>query len=484
MNQVYQDGIGGSTCEDCEGCPECPPVPSYYRKGDAGVDALLEEYKAEAKASLDGVMRERYKARGYPQDLVDGLVSRDLTNEEIEKKWPEFLKRDPVEAAASKAKQLPFVDSPLIAGLVKRGWTENQALGLIAKVADNPEIASRFPEFFPPDEANAPKAYDSHVRDLVLKGDGRITALLQRNDGKTLMYAGKVNSLFGEPSAGKSWVALIAAYETILMGGRVLWWDFEDDTNQLATRSTSLGILEFLQNQDSFKFCDSSLQDPSETQARQELNDWLTGADNSLVVIDAAESAGCPSDGKDVAPWYREMVNPWKVAGIGVLVLDHVPKQRIDRPLGPIGSNHKRAAVNGSSVFVSGTPWNKSVGGGIKLTNHKDRNGDLPAGLGKTIALITGEYVDGVLQYKITPPSKDTEDVMDDVSEELLEKIAATGFDGVRGQRAVRALLKANHKAVDAALVELLSNGLVAYTKVGQTYNYCATDAGKEVVGG
>ena len=57
--------------------------------------------------------------------------------------------------------------------------------------------------------------------------------------------------------------------------------------------------------------------------------EWAKGGDGpTLVVIDSAESAGCPSDGADVAPWLSKLVLPFRDAGATVLVIDHVGKRR------------------------------------------------------------------------------------------------------------------------------------------------------------
>ena len=334
-------------------------------------------------------------------------------------------------------------------------------------------------------ETQEPTPIDTHARPITFKNDAeRLPAILQRDDGATLLYAGKLNSIFGEPGTGKSWIALVAANETLLQGGRVMFWDFEDTPDTLARRAQAIGALTYIQDKDNCRFYDASLQDPAETEARQAVADWLSGAELSLVVIDAAESAGCPSDGSDVVPWFRMMVDPWLAAGAAVVLLDHVPKRREDRARGGIGSQHKLARIDGAALYVSGTPWNKQVGGGMKLTVHKDRPGDLPASVGKQVAMVKGEHKDGVLRYSIVS-SKDTDDDDNEgIADELLAKIAATGFDGVRGARGIRELVKGKAKVVDAALVELLGNGLVAYTKVGNGYNYCATAAGSEVAYG
>ena len=328
-----------------------------------------------------------------------------------------------------------------------------------------------------------PPADIHHVRPITFRHDtDRLPAILQRDDGSTLLYANKLNSIFGEPGTGKSWIALVTANETLLQGGRVMFWDFEDNPDTLARRAQAIGALTYVQDHDNCRFYDASLQDPSETEARQAIADWLSESPLSLVVIDAAESAGCPSDGSDVVPWFRMMVDPWLEAGAAVIVLDHVPKRREDRARGGIGSQHKLARIDGAALYVSGTPWNKQVGGGMKLTVHKDRPGDLPASVGKQVAMLKGEHKDGILRYSIVAGG-DTDDD-ESVADELLYKIAATGFDGVKGARGIRELIKGRGKATDAALVELMENGLVSYTKMGNGYNYAATAAGLEVVGG
>ena len=52
------------------------------------------------------------------------------------------------------------------------------------------------------------------------------------------------------------------------------------------------------------------------------------------------------------------------------------------------------------------------------------------------------------------------------------------GADGVTGSKAVRALVKGQGKVTDAALNELIANGLVDRFKAGRAWVYYATDAG------
>ena len=157
---------------------------------------------------------------------------------------------------------------------------------------------------------------DAFTRTLDITGlPDRLPALMERLDGQTLIYAGKLNSIFGEPGSGKSWVAAIACMEAIHKGGHVLYLDYEDTPSTLQRRSLLLGFNPSIYP-DAFRYIVPGLTD-SETAVDQAKAFLLDAPDPaySLVVIDAAESAGCPSDGADVAPWYAKNTEPWRSIG-------------------------------------------------------------------------------------------------------------------------------------------------------------------------
>ena len=87
------------------------------------------------------------------------------------------------------------------------------------------------------------------------------------------------------------------------------------------------------------------------------------------------------------------------------------------------------------------------------------------------------------MAYAFQPPGAEDGDTAD-VSDALLFEIARTGADGVKGRRAVRALVRAGHKAVDGALSDLINNGLVDSVQVGRAKVYFVTDAGIDSVAG
>ena len=299
----------------------------------------------------------------------------------------------------------------------------------------------------------------------------RLPAVLERSDGETVLYAGKTNVLHGTPGSGKSWVAMIAILEAVMRGGNVIYWDFEDTAATFKRRSLMLGF-DPLAHADSFKYVKAALAQspPAIEQAKQ----WLSGAldpTHSLVVIDSSESAGCPSDGANVVPWYKSHVDPWREVGAGVVIIDHVPKRTEERPRGPIGSQHKLARMDGAAAAVSGVPWTKKRGGRIYLHNHKDRGGDLPAPVPKCVAVIVGSYktVDGepTFAYAIEPP--EPQDDAEDLDMAILAAVADAGPDGVTGQKAMRGLVAGRATAIDATIRNLVEVGMLEKTRVGRS---------------
>ena len=335
-------------------------------------------------------------------------------------------------------------------------------------------------------EAALDKAFDDqqligdfavHTRVLTTEPQPKQPTLLTRSDGETLLYAGRFNSIHGLPKEGKTWVSIFCVVEAIRAGSRVAIWDFEDRAVTTATRLQAIGAMDVLESPDLVYIAPTLKADPK---AKTALRTWLNrGEGVGLMVIDAAESSGAPSDGKDVMPWLGEIVDPWKEGELTIAVIDHTPKQKEDRPRGQIGSGRKLAAVDGAALFVTGVPWTKTSDGVIKMINHGDRGGDLPVPLHKVVATITGKHKDGVLTYSIDPPNADGSEDSRDLTDQLLEQIALRGDEGVRTGENVRNLIKGG-KAIekDYALKDLLAMGLVSKTEDGRAFVYTVTEAG------
>ncbi len=340
----------------------------------------------------------------------------------------------------------------------------------------NERLRELYGEWYKIDFAAGMFPFQKFTRPVSLSPTPKLPALLKRSDGQTILYEGRLNTIYGEPAQGKTWIAIITVIEAIRSGARVVFWDFEDKPETLATRLDALGAADLIGSPE-LAYAVPGLADAQNSlPAIGSFCQWMEwGQRPGLVVIDSAESAGCPSDGSAVPQWYEKHVDPWIHGGAGVLLLDHVPKRREDRPRGGIGSQHKLARVTGAALYVQGQAWTKTANGQITVKLHKDRQGDLPSVMGKAVATITGVHQDGAIRYTIEPPGKGDEV---DVTDDLLWEIAKLGSEGVTGSRAVRALVKARGKDVDAALNDLLSSGLVGRFKAGQAWVYHATDEG------
>ena len=295
---------------------------------------------------------------------------------------------------------------------------------------------------------------------------GGLASLWERSDGEPLLYAGKLSSIYGVPNSGKTWVALMIAKEATAQGVNVLWLDFEDKPETVIRRAEVLGYRDVLGP--CFKYgLPSLMTDPI---AVNEARSWLrSGKLGGLVIIDAAESAGCPSDGADVGPWFKSAVTPFRDNGAGVLVLDHIPKRREDRADGAIGSQHKLAKVDGVALLIAGKPWTARDGGKVTLTVQKDRHGQLPAPSGKKVAVIAGAWQDGAFAYSVDPPT--SADMGIDIPTRIFEVLDGAP-DGITGQRQLREMVKCGPNAITEPLREMVDTGDVVVDRVGKANRY------------
>ena len=190
-----------------------------------------------------------------------------------------------------------------------------------------------------------------------IEGMPGLAAAYVRSDGATIIPEGKVSSIYGNPSTCKSWILLDIARMVAGTGGRVLWWDFEDTKESLLGRCGEIGFGpdDGLGN---IGFIPPAVADDEGLVKQAAL--WVKqGTGPGLVIIDALASAGCPSDGSDVAPWWTKHVKPFGT-DVTIALGDHIPKRSEDRAPGAIGSTHKRSFLTGVSLLVDGKAWTKT----------------------------------------------------------------------------------------------------------------------------
>ena len=315
------------------------------------------------------------------------------------------------------------------------------------------------------------EAFDGMTMDVVRSTIGKLPAILTRTDGRTILYAQKVNTVAARPNGGKSWVAIKCAIEAVERGGRVLMLDFDNKRpSVLAGRAQDMQAEATFQNKEYFQFKDTELVQHKGAMAAAV--QWLLAAKEptfSTVIIDSDTAAGVPNDGGDAYPWWAKHVTPWEVVELGVLILSHQPKQQDeDSPPGPIGSTTKRAMPTGAVLTMKTTKmWNSEVGGLVHLKVDKDRNGELPGVEEDTIVDVVVEHVamgdSQFLNITLEPP--DPERGSEDLAEDL-DVALANHPEGVYSQKGVRALVKGNGKTIGMALKTLIDDGLVIAEKV------------------
>jgi hypothetical protein len=209
---------------------------------------------------------------------------------------------------------------------------------------------------------------------------------------EALLYAGRINALNGESGSGKTWVALQTVAEVLFADEHVIYIDLEDHPASIMARLRDLNVpdglmvhgLHYIQP-----------DQPLSERAAEYVDKLITHHHVSLVVIDSIGELmalqGCkPNDDDEVARLYRAIPRRWARLGPCVLLLDHVPKTNDRSPLFGIGSQRKRAAIDGAAYMVEQTaPFSAERSGQMRLVTAKDRSGWFATGV--TAALIDVE---------------------------------------------------------------------------------------------
>lgn len=203
--------------------------------------------------------------------------------------------------------------------------------------------------------------------------------LLRRTDGKALLYRGRINGLFGESGGGKSFISQRAIVEVISRHANVLVIDLEDHVGSYVARLLAMGLTrDIIRAHLTYISPELPLSDLSTVHLTQ-----LVGQlQPELVVIDSTGEALSlqgvrPNEDDEVARWFRQLPRSLANLGPAVLLLDHVPKSD-DAPKNyAIGSQRKRAAIDGALYRVEvGVAPVKGKTGRLKLICAKDRAGN------------------------------------------------------------------------------------------------------------
>jgi hypothetical protein len=179
-----------------------------------------------------------------------------------------------------------------------------------------------------------------------------VPTVCHRSDGCGMFYPGRVNGLHGESEGGKSWIALMAVAEELTAGREVIYIDYEDSGDGISQRLLALGAAV----RDIRKLLTYIAPSTPFTDARRSRYELLARR-ASLVVIDASTEALAAEklkskDDTDIAMFNARLPRWFAKLGPAVILIDHVPKDPTSHDSGQIGSQHKRAAIDGASYLV------------------------------------------------------------------------------------------------------------------------------------
>lgn len=217
--------------------------------------------------------------------------------------------------------------------------------------------------------------------------------VLKRDDGVALFYAGRVNSLYGQSEAAKTWIALIACLQEIALGERVMYLDLEDEPSLALSRLRLLGA-----GDDDIRFGFSYIrpEDPLRDMQRNrwgQVNETESGRKNaelfwksveqrdpSLIVVDTMmvlyglhgldSNDGTSTD--IITSWLKKLTRNGRTT---VIVIDHTGRGAV-RGSAPIGAHHKIAMVQGTAIQAHPIEQPMpGVRGEVELIVYKDRPG-------------------------------------------------------------------------------------------------------------
>lgn len=285
-----------------------------------------------------------------------------------------------------------------------------------------------------PDEQAAAELYT----DVAALLDGELPepptpVLLTRSDGHALIYAARVNMLFGDPETGKTWVASAGCVEALRAGRRVLFVDL--DHNGAESVIANLVLLGAptgaLRDRDRFRHC--TPEDPLEIyQVVDDCREWRP----AVVVVDSLgellHMLGAASNSPDdYTRANRSVLQPLANGGAAVIAIDHLAQNVTSRAAGPTGTLAKRRALGGASIRVKvARQFVPGKGGSAHLIVNKDRHGGVrrhcPSSDREPLAgtfVMDAPDIDGAVGWRIVPPVELTAGSLDDKAAEFLSAV-------------------------------------------------------------
>ena len=318
----------------------------------------------------------------------------------------------------------------------------------------------------------------------------QLANILTRNDGKSLIYGGKVHSFYGESESGKSWVAQIATAELLKSDKKVIYIDFESDPQDIVKRLKALGVSRANLLHYFTYIRPEGVREVSDPYWQAILQPDCA----AMVVIDGVTESltmfgGETVDNDAITRWMRNF--PRTVAtksGAAVILIDHITKNSETRGRFAIGGQAKLATIDGAAYLVEPIEV-LSPGriGSLTIRVTKDRPGDIRRNAGmwrksdrtQEAAILTMDSTKALIQYIISPPTNE-EELEERMNHKKLKEVA----DYIHAnpgcsRRMVTEGVKGGREAIGGRLQEMFKAGFIDNRGSETNFILYLTDEGK-----
>jgi KaiC/GvpD/RAD55 family RecA-like ATPase len=304
-------------------------------------------------------------------------------------------------------------------------------------------------------------------------------SVLKREDGNFILYANKINAIFGESESGKTWIAIEAVRQELAKGHCVFYLDFEDSARGIRGRLKTMGVAS--KELRHFRYAN-----PDEGLTRgvvEVIQSEIQIHKPSLIVIDGVNAAmnllGLDLEkNKDATTFSQLILRPLRMENACILTIDHVTKSKDTRGNYAIGAQAKRADIDGVAIAVDvAMPFGRGLDGCLNLKVTKDRPGFVRAicqdakdlGVANLKSNKDGTITVTISGGTIVVTTK--EQKLQEISNFFEQTGAEIGQNDIRkGLR--QEGIEIGNQELGQALEQLIAGGFIDFRKQGQKYLY------------
>jgi len=321
-----------------------------------------------------------------------------------------------------------------------------------------------------PDEADEPAL---PYADLTWAANGEtrpptLPSIGERNDGAHILYAGKINGIYGDPETAKTWFALHLAQQVLSAGGTVALIDIDHNgENDTVDRLRKLGVSnQLIGNPAHFRYYIP--ETPTELLATR---DNIIEQHPTLCILDSIGELipmlGLDSNSNDdISRGYRAMLTPLAQENTAVLTIDHLAKAGKSDHGYAIGGIAKKRIINGAYYHAEAiTIPAPGIVGKVRIIITKDRPGGIrehaPAGsLGNFIidSSASDGHINALIANTIGSPLRPTNTM------ERISRLLA-GTDGMH-KTTINKEIAVKQATTDQAIIVLVQEGYVRTSQV------------------